>query len=123
MKVQAAEQMFDTGSFLSWMNVHKGLIFLISDKGTWRGWPDEWDGVDWDPYFPVKRGFGYLVHRADLLPTIGRPIESEQPYQATCEERADGWVLTDFYGRKLELRPNGTWHVASWPATQKAEWV
>lgn len=123
MKVAAAEQMFDSGSFLLWVGIHKGLIFLISDKGTWRGWPDEWDGVDWDLYFPVKRGFGYLVHRAGLLPSIGMPIESERPYQALCEERADGWLITDFYGRELELRPDGTWHVAFWPASAKAEWV
>ena len=128
MKVQAAEQMFESGSFLLWLDVHGGLIFLVSDKGIWRGWPDKWSGELVDPNLAglkpsVERGFAYLIERANLLPIIGLPIEKEQPYQAACEERADGWVLTDFYGRKLELRPDSTWHVAFWPAAQKAEWV
>jgi len=126
MKTQAAEQMFDTGSFLLWMNVHDGLIFLITDKETWRGWPDKWDGKNLPidlVEFPVERGFAYLVRKANLLPAIGLPIEGEHPYQALCEEHPDGWVITDFYGRTLELRPDMTWHVAEWPAMQKPEWV
>lgn len=134
MKVQAAEQMFESGSFLLWLDVHGGLIFLVSDKGIWRGWPDKWSGedvgpglVDLDP--PVKGGFAHLIERIDLLPAIGEPLWKERPYQAECSTfcRDDigvpNWLVTDSYGRKLELRSDATWHVRVWPAVQKAEWV
>ena len=114
--IDAAEQIFERGngefSSLIWLDFHtRPLIFLIHDCGTWKGYPDLWDGeMVRFPHPGAERGFAFLIEKAGLAPLLGIPRLPEQPNQTEIAD--DPWEFRDSYGRLLRLElPGMNWHV------------
>lgn len=114
--INAAEQIFlhkDGGSSsLIWLNYEvRPLIFLIHEYGSWRGFPDLWDGeMVRFPYPGTSRGFAFLIDKAKLSPLLGEAFGSERPFQTDVSD--DPWEFKDSYGRLLRLEsPGMNWHV------------
>ncbi len=107
--MRAAEQIFlhegGGSSSLIWLDYEvRPLIFLIHEYGSWRGFPDLWNGeMVRFPHPGTARGFAFLIGKTGL--SLGEVFGEERPYQT--EVRDDPWEFGDSYGRLLRLELPG----------------
>ena len=124
----AAEQIFlhkDGGSSsLIWLDFPaRPLIFLIHEFGSWRGFPDLWNGeAVGQPHPGTERGFAFLIERAKLGSMLGASFGGERPYRTDVTEfvgtdtKFPFWQFQDSYGRLLRLElPEMNVHIVSYP--------
>ncbi len=110
--MRAAEQIFlhkYGASSLIWVDYPvRPLIFLIHEYGSWRGFPDLWNGeLVRFPHSGTGRGFAYLIEKAGF--SLGEVFGKERPYQTDVTEFVGTdvefpfWEFKDSYGRLLRL--------------------